>query len=209
MAFTKTIYLIRHGQTDYNRQGRMQGRGVDAPLNDLGRAQADAFFKAYKHIKFDRILTSDMQRAVQSVAGFTQLGLPHEQHPELSEISWGDWEGIETKHVRREFKELMSAWTQGDLRAKAPGGEDALDLQARMQTFKQHLMSRRTDEQVLICMHGRSMRGLLCVLLNLPMHDMQQFSHRNLSLYLFKLHSDGRHEFIKRNSTEHLLEIDA
>ena len=48
----KEIYIIRHGETDYNRQGIVQGQGVDTSLNDLGRRQASAFFEHYRHIDF-------------------------------------------------------------------------------------------------------------------------------------------------------------
>ncbi|HLS39123.1 MAG TPA: histidine phosphatase family protein, partial [Sphingobacterium bovisgrunnientis] len=58
----KTFYFIRHGQTDLNLKGIVQGRGVNTSLNDSGRKQADAFFNAYKHIPFDKIYTSTLVR---------------------------------------------------------------------------------------------------------------------------------------------------
>ncbi|MFW5879460.1 MAG: histidine phosphatase family protein, partial [bacterium] len=58
----KTIYLIRHGQTDYNKKGIVQGSGIDASLNDLGRQQAEAFYDAYRNMPFDKIYISDLKR---------------------------------------------------------------------------------------------------------------------------------------------------
>ena len=66
----KTIYLIRHGETDFNRQGVVQGSGVDSDLNELGQAQAEAFFQAYQHIPFDKVYTSALKRTHQSVKKF-------------------------------------------------------------------------------------------------------------------------------------------
>ncbi|HRG79965.1 MAG TPA: histidine phosphatase family protein, partial [Cyclobacteriaceae bacterium] len=59
---SKKIYIIRHGQTDFNLQGIVQGSGVDSSLNDMGRAQADAFYLTYKDIPFDKIYTSALRR---------------------------------------------------------------------------------------------------------------------------------------------------
>ena len=62
MNTKKTIYIIRHGETDYNRQGIIQGSGVDSDLNETGRIQAEKFFKAYHHIPFDKVYTSELKR---------------------------------------------------------------------------------------------------------------------------------------------------
>ena len=66
----KKIYLIRHGQTDFNVQGIVQGSGVDSSLNAAGYEQASRFFAAYKHLPFDKVYTSTLQRTQQSVQGF-------------------------------------------------------------------------------------------------------------------------------------------
>jgi len=58
----KTIYLIRHGETDFNRRGVVQGSGVDSDLNDMGRAQAQAFFQAYQHVPFEKLYVSGLKR---------------------------------------------------------------------------------------------------------------------------------------------------
>src|SRR6476620_6558348 len=89
----KELYIIRHGQTEHNAKGIVQGRGVNLSLNEKGRKQADAFFKAYKHVPFDMIYTSSLTRAQESVEQFKNLGIPNQAFAELDEISWGDFEG--------------------------------------------------------------------------------------------------------------------
>jgi broad specificity phosphatase PhoE len=84
---SKKIYLIRHGQTDYNLQNIVQGSGVDTDLNDRGRQQAQAFFERYKEVPFQKVYTSALKRTHQSVKGFLELGLPHMQLAGLNEIS--------------------------------------------------------------------------------------------------------------------------
>ena len=86
---SKTIYLIRHGETDHNRNGIVQGSGVDTILNDWGKAQAEAFYDAYQHVPFDKIYTSKLQRTVQSVQEFIDSGVPWESHAGLERNQLG------------------------------------------------------------------------------------------------------------------------
>nr|HAD52338.1 histidine phosphatase family protein [Algoriphagus sp.] len=66
----KKIYLVRHGQTDFNLRGVVQGSGIDAPINDTGRAQAKAFFEAYQNIAFDQVYHTALIRTRQSIESF-------------------------------------------------------------------------------------------------------------------------------------------
>ncbi|RMG84433.1 MAG: histidine phosphatase family protein, partial [Bacteroidetes bacterium] len=85
----KTIFILRHGQTDYNRQGIVQGGGVDSSLNETGEAQAQAFYEKYAGEGFEVVLTSTLQRTRQTVQSFIESGIPWEQFPEIDEMSWG------------------------------------------------------------------------------------------------------------------------
>jgi len=89
----KTIYIVRHGQTELNRLGIIQGRGINTDLNDEGRAQAALFFEAYKSVHFDKIYVSSLKRTQQSVQQFIDLGIPYEKLPGLDELGWGIYEG--------------------------------------------------------------------------------------------------------------------
>jgi probable phosphoglycerate mutase len=90
----KELYFIRHGQTDDNLKGIVQGKGVNLPLNDLGRRQARAFFDAYEDVPFDHIYTSSLLRAQETnYYPFRELGLSFEPLSELDEIGWGEMEG--------------------------------------------------------------------------------------------------------------------
>ena len=75
----KTLYIIRHGQTDFNKQGIIQGRGINTDLNETGRKQGAAFFNAYKDIPFDKIYISELKRTQQTVQQFIDLGIPYQK----------------------------------------------------------------------------------------------------------------------------------
>jgi broad specificity phosphatase PhoE len=180
----QTIYLVRHGQTDFNVQGIVQGSGVDSSLNATGRAQAQQFFAAYRHVPFDRIYTSVLRRTQESVQAFLDLGYPHEAHTALNEISWGVREGTRiTMEEDVEYQGVLNQWEQGETDARLLGGESPDEVATRQRPFIELLKSRPDDQNILICMHGRAMRVMLCQLLNYPLRSMELFEHRNLCLY--------------------------
>jgi broad specificity phosphatase PhoE len=200
----KELYIIRHGQTDHNLKGIVQGKGVNLPLNELGRRQAQAFFEAYKDVPFDGMYTSTLLRAQETIYPFRDLGKPYEIFSELDEISWGEMEGtnmvMENSDV---FKELTDNWKAGNEEAKSPGGESPRELQDRQKRFIKHIL-HTPDRNILISMHGRAIRCMMCTLTDTPLSLMEEFPHVNLTLYKVNLLSDGKFEIEKFNDQEHL-----
>jgi broad specificity phosphatase PhoE len=201
----KELYIIRHGETELNRLGIVQGRGVDTDLNDTGRAQASAFFNHYKNIKFDKIYTSKLKRTHQTVQQFIDSGLPWEQHSGLDELAWGLWEGKpNTEEARAAFKEVVEKWQEGNYEAKFEGGESPNDVMFRLQEALHVIKSNTNEKRVLVCMHGRAMRLLLCMLVKKPLSEMADFPHQNTTLYKIDLDDDDQFEIIDFNNTDHL-----
>ena len=129
----KKIYLLRHGQTDYNLQGVVQGSGIDAPINATGRAQAEAFFGAYREVQFDQLYHSALIRTQQSIQGFIDLGIPVTSLVELNEISWGNYEGTPMTPEEGEYYRMMlHQWQQGNLDYAIAGGESPNSVAERL-----------------------------------------------------------------------------
>ncbi len=186
----KSLYIIRHGQTDLNLKGIVQGRGINSPLNDTGRQQAEAFYEHYKNEQFDKIYTSTLLRTHQTVDLFLRQGIPWEQLEGLDEIGWGIYEGREqTPEVMQGFLELTGGWRNGELDSSVEGGETPNQLLARQRRALDHIMASPGEEQVLICMHGRAMRVFLCMLINRDIALMDDFPHTNTALY--RVHFNG------------------
>ena len=200
----KKIYIIRHGQTDYNLRGIVQGGGVDTSLNETGRQQAAAFHATYSHLPFETVVTSKLKRTHETVAPFIEEGLPWEQFAEINEMGWGDHEGkVSTDLSKQEYDAVVRAWEQGDYSASMPNGESAAVLGDRLQQFIEHLRGRQ-EEWLLICSHGRAMRGLMCLLKDLPLSQMGNFGHSNTGLWTVQ--QDGLDfVFELENNTDHLL----
>ena len=199
----KKIYLVRHGQTKFNQLGVVQGRGIDASLNETGIKQAEMFYQAYKNISFEKVYTSSLKRTHESVNKFIIDGIPHEAHEGFDEISWGHHEGAEASAARNEyFKDIVRKWNQGNTYIKIAGGESPEDVAERVMPVIEKIVSS-SEEVILVCMHGRAIRILLCKLLNYPLSKMDNFEHANLGLYVIE-YDRGIFNIHLANSTEHL-----
>lgn len=201
---TKKIYLIRHGETDYNLKGIVQGSGVDASLNDTGRKQAELFFQKYKAIPFKKIYTSALRRTVETVQQFLDLGIPWEKHTGLNEISWGDRDGKIVNGQDSEYYQMVvDEWKRGNSHLKIAGGESPAEVEARILKVMDVIVSRPEEDVILVCMHGRAMRILLASLLHQDLKCMDDFQHHNVCLYVLNYGPEG-FKLDKYNDTEHL-----
>lgn len=182
---SKKIYLIRHGQTDFNLQGIVQGSGVDSSLNDKGRRQAAAFYDMYRDVKFDKIYTSRLKRTTETVRQFVEDGIPCEPMAGLNEISWGTKEGQKiTPEEDSYYQWMLDQWRLGKTEERIEGGESPKDVERRQKPVIDYLLSKKDEQTILVCMHGRAMRILLCQLLHYSLKCMDMFEHENLCLYI-------------------------
>jgi broad specificity phosphatase PhoE len=205
----KEIYLIRHGETAYNKMGVVQGSGIDADLNELGKEQAKAFFEYYKHLKFEKIYISNLVRTFQTVEHFIDLAIPFEKHEGLNEISWGHKEGkIPNDIDNAYYKDLIDNWNAGNTHLRSDGGESPDDVAQRQKEVLELIMNRDEESLILIAMHGRAMRVLLTILTNQELKNMDKFEHRNTCLYKIHYHKTNKtFEIIEQNNIEHLENI--
>lgn len=181
---TKKIYLTRHGQTDYNKIGVVQGSGIDSDLNELGCNQGVAFFNAYGNVDFDKVYISSLKRTYQSVANFIEKPIPHEKLSDLNEISWGNREGMPVdEEGDAYYHNMLESWQQGHTDLAIEGGENPEQVALRMRDALDYILGKPEEETILICMHGRAMRVMLAVMLNYPLRCMDLFEHQNLCLY--------------------------
>jgi broad specificity phosphatase PhoE len=205
----KTIYLIRHGQTDYNKKGIVQGSGIDAELNDLGHKQASAFYEYYKNMVFQKVYTSELIRTQQSVYNFILNQTPHEILSGLNEISWGVKEGkLPTKSDKAFYLDIMTKWKNGDTYVSIEKGESPEDVVRRQKSALEKILSNEDEELILVAMHGRALRILLTQITGKPLSEMDTFEHQNLCLYkLTYSYSSQTFEIIESNCVKHLENI--
>ncbi len=204
MGNRKSIYIVRHGETDFNLRGIVQGSGVDSSLNDTGRAQARHFYESYRDEPFDLVITSGLKRTWETVHHFIEGGLPWEKHITINEMGWGSHEGKPgTPESIAEYKSIKDGWSEGQLDGRIGGGESARELGERLGHFIEHLRER-PESKVLICSHGRAMCGLVTLMMDRPLERMNELRHHNLGLWVADQLPDGSFHFHRENDRTHL-----
>lgn len=198
--------MIRHGETDFNRRGIVQGGGVDSDLNETGRRQAQAFFTSYCDTKFDSIYVSPLKRTHQTMQPWVEeLGYSLCIEPGLTELSWGVLEGkAPTQEDTRNFLQLKQDWQDGKLDLAVEGGESPNQCWARLEKVMERFKSRYLGKTILVCSHGRTSRILLSVLSGRGLHLMEEFGHSNTGLNIIRLEESGNYVVEKLNDTRHL-----
>ncbi|KAJ2082640.1 hypothetical protein H4R24_001389 [Coemansia sp. RSA 988] len=186
------IYLARHGQTEANATGIIQGSKINPPLNKCGELQADALAEAMKDEKLDWVVTSGLERAVQtgnSVAKY-HSNTPFVSDARLNEISWGEADGKKFSDIGTVMKSVVGKWKNGDFDARIKDGESANEGRKRiLEAFADILrVSRERDyRKIIICSHGRIMRVIMATLVDKDLSKMQQSPHTNCSYHQIRV----------------------
>ena len=155
------IFLVRHGETAWNRELRFQGQ-IDVPLNDLGLTQAHRLADRLRvewHSGFDkplRLFSSDLQRAHQTAAALGQaLDLPVTTHAPLREQHFGLFEGLLSADIQRAHADVWQRWLQFDADFAIPGGgESTRTFHARVSQAVRGLAQAHADHTLVIVTHG-------------------------------------------------------
>ena len=149
------IAFVRHGQTELNRGGRLQGR-IDAPLSPLGVEQAAAVGRGFASEPVARIFSSPLQRARNTAAVIAEPhGIEVEVDERLIELDYGDWDGTKLTDVP---PESWSAW-RTDPEFAPPGGETLADVAARVAAFCAAVLG---DELVIAVSHVSPIKAAVC-----------------------------------------------
>ena len=179
----KTLYIVRHGETEWNKIGRYQGI-TNVPLNENGIAQAKACGNALKDIHFDRILSSDLSRALvtaETIRGNRQLEIKTDER--LREINFGDWEKLLFTEIEERWPGLIDQMYRRPDIVKVPNGESFQEVQDRAwSAISDFLNENNEDETILITCHGGTIRTILCKLLDISISHCWNFSQGNTAI---------------------------
>ena len=179
----KTLYIVRHGETEWNKIGRYQGI-TNVPLNENGIAQAKACGNALKDIHFDRILSSDLSRALvtaETIRGNRQLEIKTDER--LREINFGDWEKLLFTEIEERWPGLINQMYRRPDIVKVPNGESFQEVQDRAwSAISDFLNENNEDETILITCHGGTIRTILCKLLDISISHCWNFSQGNTAI---------------------------
>jgi broad specificity phosphatase PhoE len=147
-----TLILVRHGETDWNRENRFQGH-ADPPLNDLGRRQSAELAETLARERVDRVYTSPLRRASETAVILGgRLGLEVEPLEALREIDVGAWSGLTRDDIAERFPEAWARWLDGG--HEYDGGETYAELGGRVIPALFDLAAKHPGEVVVVVTHG-------------------------------------------------------
>jgi probable phosphoglycerate mutase len=157
-----TILLARHGETDWNREGRLQGWD-DRPLNALGREQARELARRLAGVAFDAVYASDLARARETAEIVAEPhGVPVLIDPDLREMDYGSWSGLTRSEIEQRFPEM-----------ERHDGETRERHLERVLAAAERIAVRHPGGRILIVSHGGSLRALKRHCVGDPVHPME------------------------------------
>lgn len=197
------IYLIRHGETDWNIVKRLQG-ATDIPLNENGEALAGATCEGMKDVRIDMIFTSPLKRAYRTAELMRgERDIPIIPDDRIREICFGDYEGLVSRSEGYSIPDpdFKFFFTKTELYKTPPNGESIESLLKRTGEFLEELKSREDlrDKNILVSSHGAAVRALLT---NVEKCDIAHFwgngVHKNCGVSCVEL-VDGEYQILWEN----------
>lgn len=182
----KTVYLVRHAETTWNQEGRVQG-SHDTPLSVDGLAQTVKTVAYLSSLRFDTVFTSPLSRAraIAEPVG-ANLGMLPIVLPELREIEFGCWEGHTWHEIGDMYPATMAAWELKSPGARPDGGESLAEVGRRAEKVRS-IVESSCGNLALIVAHGGFNRVLVSVLLELPLSSCTSLAQPNASISVFEV----------------------
>jgi alpha-ribazole phosphatase/probable phosphoglycerate mutase len=162
---TCRVYLVRHGETQWNADRRVQGFS-DVPLSEIGREQVRSLAQKLALEKFSCFYSSDLDRAYETALILAQPhGLPIHKTTALRELNFGAWEGLTMEEVEKINPGMMEKWWRNPLDRHVPEGEKLTELIERCETIMKDIIKKHMGEKVVVVAHGATIRSIICSVL--------------------------------------------
>jgi len=198
------IFLVRHGETEWNRTGRFQGR-CDIPLNDEGKRQVQATALALKDTAFATIYTSPLCRAMETaeIIRAYHLEIPVIQEDGFIEMELGDFDGMEARHWMTTYADFAKAWRDnpGSVRMPGPGGECLEEVQIRaMKALECICQAHDSGSILLVCSHNFVILSILCHAQGISLDRFRELRQSTAAYSVIR--KDGHHFSLERMNVQ-------
>ncbi len=199
------ILLIRHGETEWNRIRRFQGRS-DLPLNQKGRDQGHALALALKDESFTAIYSSPLTRAMETACLIKVFhpSVPLFEEEGLIEMDLGEFEGMEAESWAAQNRGFLKAWLETPASVRMPGGESLQEVQTRaIGTLERITKAYPSESTLLLCSHNFVNLTILCYALKVPIERFRELRQETAALNV--LYMQGQQLLVKvLNECSHL-----
>jgi broad specificity phosphatase PhoE len=180
------LYLDRHGETEWNRAGRLQG-SRDLPLNEAGRRQVAALAELFRSRSISAAFSSPLRRARETaeliLAG---RGVPLQILPDLAEMRCGAWEGLDAAQREHRYPQVVKEWSQDPWRAAIPGAEPLEEVYLRARRVLGAILQEHVGQSVILSGHGFLNRVILISLLGRPRDAFWELKQPNASCHVLR-----------------------
>ena len=198
------IVLVRHGQTEWNRVERFRGQ-ADVPLEETGLAQAEATAQRIAaEWRPVAVYSSPLSRAVKTAEAIArQFGLSVQIHRGLTDINYGQWQGLTPDEARERWPELVDAWYRTPETAQIPGGETLNNLRVRTMEAVLELSARHPGKTIVLVGHTVVNRAILLGVLGLRNHRFWRLRQDTCAINVLEVDGDN-YTLVSMNDTCHL-----
>lgn len=205
------LILIRHGETDWNRERRFQGH-IDIPLNARGRQQARLLGERLRGTRIDAIYCSDLGRAHETATGIVSgagIDLPLVPTPALRERSYGLFEGLTVAEIEARHPSEFAEWRRHDIDFAVAGAESARSFHDRIIPAVRELVLCHAGRTLMLVTHGGVLDMIYRSAQGIALTVSRPCPIRNCAFNRVRVHADGRFEIVTWAEEEHLTQLDA
>ena len=197
------LILVRHGETPLNREGRVQGLS-DAPLNDLGEAQARAVAAALTPDAPFHLYASPLSRAAQTARPIADAhGALPTTVADLREADVGELDGLTIAQVRERYPEFMRRWAEDAGEVTMPGGESLRGVRCRAWRAVRELVARHPDATAVAVTHNFVIQAVLSAALHVPLDNARRMRQQPGCITRLEF-AESRVSLVSSNETWHL-----
>lgn len=197
-----TVILVRHGQTEWNKEEIYRG-WTDIELNQNGEKQARLLAKYLSDVDITAIYSSPLKRAVKTAEIIaTQHNISTKIAPELKDLHYGEWEGLSHKTVKEKYPALYTQWQKSPEKVKIPGGESLIEIRDRVMGLMNGFITEEKGTWVLVS-HRVPIKVLICALLGLDNSHFWNIKIDNCGITTF-IYEYSRFVLTRHNDTSFL-----
>jgi broad specificity phosphatase PhoE len=197
------VYLVRHGQTAWNKEEIFRGRS-DVPLNETGLREAELAAEFFRGLQIKAVYSSPLSRASQTAAKIADvLSLKVKPLEGIIDMSFGVWEGRPLREIKASDGDRYRQWQEEPHRLKLPGGESLDEVRKRSMAALEAVIRKHPEKAVLLVTHRVINKVLLCAILGLDNSHFWQLSQDTTAINLIQ-YRHGKYYLLLMNESCHL-----
>lgn len=186
------IYIVRHGETEWNKMQRSQGCSNDIPLSEEGIKQAKAIAKRLKNEKIDLFFSSNLKRAYETARIISK---EHNKDvircDEFREINLGCWEGLCFDEIKEKYNDIYLIWHNTPHLAQIPNAERIADIRERTIKKLNEIINTYRDKNILIVSHGITIKVMIAAVMGIDMSNVHKIRQDNTALNILEYNGSG------------------